>query len=150
MKKRPNLVLREPVKLYETKREVIVNEVNLREDNEIQFPPIEEKSIKIAQNKEVEEPKNQLKESVKDKMPPRIGQIWDYFCRKAKSDGEINRSFSLTRSEVMKEAGIGSTNTYRDALKRFQDMGLLEIELRPGVGSGSVFTLTEKGIEQID
>ena len=50
----------------------------------------------------------------------------------------------------MKEAGIGSTNTYRDALKKFKELNLLEIELRPGVNSGSLFTLTEKGIDEIE
>lgn len=146
MKKRPNLVLREPVKLYENKRETMpkVEQAEKVTKNESELPKIE----KVAVKREV--PKLQNKESVKAQMPPRIGQIWDYFCRKARADGEINRSFNLTRSEVMKEAGIGSTNTYRDALKRFQAMELLEIELRPGVNSGSIFTLTEKGIEQID
>ena len=146
MKKRPNLVLREPVKLYENKREVPTKFAKTEkvEKKESELPKME----KVVEKREVSKP--QTRESVKDKMPPRIGQIWDYFCRKAKADGEIKRSFNLTRSEVMKEAGIGSTNTYRDALKRFQDMDLLEIELRPGVNSGSIFTLTEKGIEQID
>lgn len=144
MKKRPNLVLREPVKLYETSGKIkeVRSEAEDKSIAEIESPQIKER--------EDVRPQTQPKESVKARMPPRIGQIWDYFCRKAKENGEINPIFSLTRSEVMKEAGIGSTNTYRDALKRFQDMGLLEIELRPGVNSGSIFTLTEKGIEQID
>lgn len=142
MKKRPSLTLREPVKLYESKKELRQEIIEEKAVAKIESPKIEEK-------KEIK-PQIQPKESVKAKMPPRIGQIWDYFCRKAKENGEVSPSFNLTRSEVMKGAGIGSTNTYRDALKRFQDMGLLEIELRPGVNSGSIFTLTEKGIEQID
>lgn len=154
MKKRPNLVLREPVKLYETKREVLTSESIPNEenpaDNEVKFSQTQEILPEIIEKKEFKESEKKTKESVKDKLPPRIGQIWDYFCRKAKADGKLTPSFNLTRSEVMKEAGIGSTNTYRDALKRFQDLGLLEIELRPGVNSGSIFTLTEKGIEQID
>lgn len=147
MKKRPNLSLREPVRLYETKTEATIKEVMPEEKKAETVAKFESTPIEKT---EIAQPNVQLKESIKDKLPPRIGQIWIYFCQKAKGNGELNRTFSLTRAEVMKEAGIGSTNTYRDALKRFQDLGLMEIELRPGVNSGSIFTLTEKGIEQID
>lgn len=153
MKKRPNLVLREPVKLYESniKEESKQEETyNLREITEIPEPTNIEKIKETPVKKEVIEKNSEKKDSIKEKLPPRISQIWSYFCRKAKTENGVNPVFSLTRAEVMKGAGIGSTNTYRDALKRFQDLGLLEIELRPGVNSGSIFTLTEKGINELD
>lgn len=157
MKRRPNLVLREPVKLYDPRNEEKFN-LNLAKNDttkitptkEIKVKPKETTSAKVEEIREVKKVQRQIVESVREKMSPRIGQIWDYFCQKAKANGELTKSFNLTRSEVMKEAGIGSANTYRDALKKFQDLELLEIELRPGVNSGSIFTLTEKGIEQID
>ncbi|MBX7174724.1 MAG: hypothetical protein K1X72_27355 [Pyrinomonadaceae bacterium] len=157
MKKRPNLILREPVKLYEPK--ILEKEL----------PPQKEK--KLGKDEEFESKQNNLqlakkeientileKEkieffpkriSLREKMSPRVQQIWDYFCQKAKQGDEFKKSFCLTRAEVMKGAGIGSTNTYRDALKKFQDLDLLKIELRPGVNSGSVFTFTERGIEEL-
>ncbi len=157
MKRRPNLVLREPVKLYDPRNEEKFNPNLAKNDTtkitptkEIKVKPKETTSAKVEEIREVKKVQRQIVESVREKMSPRIGQIWDYFCQKAKANGELTKSFNLTRSEVMKEAGIGSTNTYRDALKKFQDLELLEIELRPGVNSGSIFTLTEKGIEQID
>lgn len=156
MKKRPNLILREPVKLYEVKNENEIKSVEKEEftsdEAKINNPPEEFKVVKSLETilkEAVSTPETKYISPIKEKMSPRIQQIWDYFCQKAASEGEILKSISLTRGEVMKEAGIGSTNTYRDALKKFQDLGLIEIELRPGVNSGSLFTFTEKGISEI-
>lgn len=180
MKRKPSLVLREPVKLYVEKDEPktvepkTLKNKNIRkitskaEKENLFVKPEENSAIKTAnQAEKVSETTEKVSEktekmpeksaaalnnpqvSVKSQMSPRIGQIWDYFCNKASADGEISKNFSLTRSEVMKEAGIGSTNTYRDALRKFQELGLIEIELRPGVNSGSIFTLTEKGIDEV-
>lgn len=166
MRKKLNLVLREPVKLHET--EAKVPELSARfETEEIQQVKPEREKPKLAKtgNGEIsskpakinERLENKLSEPQKttekntektlESMPPRVRQIWDYFCEAAKKDGELRNSFVITRSEVMRQAGIGSTNTYRDALRKFQTAGLIEIELRPGVNSGSIFYLTEKGIE---
>lgn len=156
MKKRPSLILREPVKLYETKEKSqsekeIVEKTST--DNQKIFPEQEEtkltKSLATILSEENYTLKRDFLEPVREKMSPRVQQIWDYLCRKAVESGEVQTSFGLTRSEVMKEAGIGSTNTYRDALKKFKELGLLEIELRPGVNSGSLFIFTEKGREYL-
>lgn len=166
MRKKLNLVLREPIKLHETNAKV--PELSSRfETEEIESVKperekpkfsksengkISPKPIKVREqsDKKSSEPEKPLKENLEkvlETMPPRVRQIWDYFCEAAKKDGELRNSFVVTRSEVMRHAGIGSTNTYRDALRKFQIAGLIEIELRPGVNSGSVFYLTEKGIE---
>lgn len=158
MKKRPSLTLREPVKLYEARivekeieTEIPNNEIVTSIDTQFETKLQNSEIIKEEVVENIELPKKiQNKESVREKMSPRIQQIWGYFCKKAKVEGEINKSFNLTRAEVMKEANIGSTNTYRDALRKFQDLNLMEIELRPGVNSGSLFTLTEKGIDEIE
>ncbi len=158
MKKRPSLTLREPVKLYDSRLlEEYIETPKL--DSEFTKSTVTEFETKLNNAENIteqikekigEKPQVQQTGIIKEKMSPRIQQIWQYFCKKAKVDGEINKSFNLTRAEVMKEANIGSTNTYRDALRKFQDLNLMEIELRPGVNSGSIFTLTEKGIEEID
>lgn len=167
MKKRPSLVLREPVKLYETK---VVDEIKpqgtekkgnsekeklssnleiLLKEKIIEPISSTENKVEPITSEETISPKVQNRETLRQKMSPRIQQIWDYFAKKAKTENEIKKSFSITRAEVMREANIGSTNTYRDALRKFQDLNLMEVELRPGVNSGSIFTLTEKGIEEI-
>lgn len=155
MKKRPSLILREPVKLYEERsleKDLTSKEGNLEKEEIIEIKEnellLKDKFGLGIENEKVNfEPK---KMSLREKMSPRVQQIWDYFCQKAKNGNEINNTFCLTRAEVMKGAKIGSTNTYRDALKKFQDLDLLKIELRPGVNSGSVFTFTEKGIEELN
>lgn len=171
MAKKLKLVLREPVKLYETKQEsakpVLEKETKLLkavkpnekstkllpEDNKVSTLESSPESVQKPQLKAEElsaakvEGRNADFEKILAALPPRVRQIWDYFCAAASADGNLKNSFIVTRSEVMKKAGIGSTNTYRDALKRFQNEGLIEIELRPGVNSGSVFYLTEKGRE---
>lgn len=149
MKKRPSLVLREPVKLYEAEREVESAKIGKREVSEKKKNLEKLKVLESSQRTENLIIEKNI-ESVKEKMSPRVRQIWDYFCKKAQENGELQKSFNLTRAEVMKEAEIGSTNTYRDALRKFQELELLEIELRPGVNSGSIFTLTAKGIEQVE
>lgn len=167
MRKKLNLVLREPVKLHETS--VKIPELPSRFEQEKEAAKVE-KTTKPPKNDAkkltptIEKPKTpattktsvpkpNISEGNLDKiletMPPRVRQIWDYFCEAAKQDGDLQNSFVVTRSEVMRHAGIGSTNTYRDALRKFQTAGLLEIELRPGVNSGSIFHLTEKGIELV-
>ena len=157
MKRRPNLVLRDPVKLYETRKDHQKVLPKTSKESELNQPKkkkeLEEPELGLIELKRNKvEKKNQDKrfELSRDKMSPRIQQIWDYLSKKVKSGEEITRSFCLTRAEVMKEAGIGSTNTYRDALKKFKELNLLEIELRPGVNSGSLFTLTEKGIDELE
>lgn len=149
MKKRPNLVLREPVKLYEYEK--VDKELEVKKEESI-IEKVEKEKLQLDKKTLDAKPDEliQTRTSLsREKMSPRVRQIWDYFCKKAKSGDEIRRSFNLTRAEVMKEAGIGSTNTYRDALRKFQELNLMEIELRPGVNSGSNFILTEKGIEEI-
>jgi hypothetical protein len=158
MKKRPSLVLREPVKLYEPKEdEEIITKLDEKFDvNEENPLPknletiLKEKLVTPFESELLLEARIQKSESIRQKMSPRIQQIWDYFCKKARDGNQINKSFSLTRAEVMKEANIGSTNTYRDALKKFRELNLLEVELRPGVNAGSIFTLTDQGVEEVN
>jgi hypothetical protein len=176
MPKKLNLTLREPVRLHETGSEIpklsksfenkkkkessrqkekkeIENFLPASGENEqkMQKDPVKniiaktENRAKGAGRQASVTEKNDLPE-VLEKMPPRVRQIWSYFCEAAKKDGDLQNSFTITRAEVMKKAGIGSTNTYRDALRKFQDAELIEIELRPGVNTGSVFHLTEKGL----
>ncbi len=159
MKKKLNLVLRDPVRLNQS--EVIVSELP---------SPFEKKIETVETNwetKKTDKPENENKSatdkrfeprqsvvrsveqlSAREKMSPRIRLIWDYLCFAAGKNQQPQKSFSVTRAEVMREAGIGSTNTYRDALEKFQNLELLEIELRPGVISGSIFTFTAKGWQE--
>lgn len=176
MPKKLNLTLREPVKLHETSSEIpelpksFENKTKKessrqKEKKEIEkFLPAsgenEQKTQKYPVKNIIAKTENRAKEAgregsvtdknelsgVLEKMPPRVRQIWSYFCEAARKDGDLQNSFTITRAEVMKQAGIGSTNTYRDALRKFQEAELIEIELRPGVNAGSVFYLTEKGI----
>lgn len=166
MKKKLNLVLRNPVKLHDTnqnapelpspfdKKENVEKEIETKEKAEVLgLPPVEEKKLKakgetkLKANEKRETAKPEIEDLRKD-MSLRIKQVWEYFCKKANADSELRNSFTVTRAEVMREAGIGSTNTYRDALKKMQSLGLINIELRPGVNAGSVFYLTEDGLEQ--
>ncbi|HQU85370.1 MAG TPA: hypothetical protein PKY59_19675 [Pyrinomonadaceae bacterium] len=166
MKKKLNLVLRDPVKLHKTnqnipelpspfeKREA---QIEPRKSDETEDIKKVEKAA-VAKEKTVEtKPKTDKKPrisqtieiaDVRKEMSLRIKQTWEYFCSKANADNELRNSFTVTRAEVMREAGIGSTNTYRDALKKMQSLGLIRIELRPGVNTGSVFYLTDEGLEQ--
>ena len=158
MKKKLNLVLREPVKLHNTAKEIaeLPNPYKIPEnktlESEIKEITTNKPKFVVSENKK-NETKNLLIEKqfedLRQKMSPRVLQIWSYICKKAKQSGEIEKSFAVTRAEIMKAAEIGSTNTYRDALQKFQKLNLLEVELRPGVNSGSVFHLTKIGIEQI-
>lgn len=167
MKKKLNLVLRDPVKLHKTSQDIaeLPSPFEKKEDkSEIESVLGEEKPIfkkletrdKKDERKNLQvKPKEQLEitprkeiEDVRKSMSLRIRQVWEYFCKKANADNELKNSFTVTRAEVMREAGIGSTNTYRDALKRMQSLGLIRIELRPGVNAGSVFYLTDEGLEQ--
>jgi hypothetical protein len=166
MGKKLNLVLRDPVKLHETEsvtpelpspfkseeitkndKGQLIEEKNRKSKNnnveEISKRKIVRKSN--SKNRKVSADVNDLKEE----MSLRVGQVWEYFCEIAGERENNKNSFEVTRSEVMEKAGIGSSNTYRNALKKFQDLGLLEIELRPGVVQGSLFHLTKKGKEQM-
>lgn len=143
MKKKLNLVLREPVKLHETDSEPPVIPLLFKKQ------PGEQTKT----NGEVEENSSDNADEsaeISRKMSLRVRQIWEYFCRTATAAENPRKSFTVTRSEVMREAGIGSTNTYRDALSKFKSLGLLEIEMRPGVNAGSIFHLTELGLEQTE
>lgn len=180
MAKKLNLVLREPVRLYDppasfgtgaaqpfeklktsedrNRSEKLVEQENSeqkRKANQI----IAEKS-NVGRKTSEKLPKNQSKreelaktsESVVDlrtQMSPRVRQIWEFLRGLAKRDSPQN-SFNVTRAEVMRETGVGSTNTYREALRKFRELGLIEVELRPGVNAGSVFHLTKKGLEQVE
>lgn len=163
MKKKLNLVLRDPVKLHKTdqniaelpspfekKEEESKTNLILTEEKPItkKIETKEKKNLQIKPKKQLEtEPKKEI-EDVRKNMSLRIKQVWEYFCKKANADNELKNSFTVTRAEVMREAGIGSTNTYRDALKKMQSLGLIRIELRPGVNAGSVFYLTDEGLVQ--
>lgn len=172
MKKKLNLVLRDPVKLHNNNRNIAELPSPFdKKDNENQEFVKESQKISTAKAskdkpKQVEEtgkskvavkPKIESKKAalpdveitdVRKEMSLRIRQVWEYFCIKANADNELKNSFTVTRAEVMSKAGIGSTNTYRDALKRMQNLGLIRIELRPGVNAGSVFYLTKDGLDQ--
>lgn len=156
MKKKLNLVLREPVRLHQTEANVTPLPAPF-EDREkvaeqLEKPKKPKQLAAVNKPEEFPPPKPVLYErEVKDltkQMSPRILQIWKFFCRRANEDGNLKNSFTVTRNEVLREAQIGSTNTYRDALRKFRDLGLIEIELRPGVISGSVFYLTKLGQAQ--
>lgn len=163
MKKKLNLVLRDPVKLHKTSQDIaelpspfVKKEVESKTDSEsIEKKPVtkkletkEKKTLKSeSKNESKVKPEKEI-EDIRKSMSLRIKQVWEYFCEKANVDNELKNSFTVTRAEVMREAGIGSTNTYRDALKRMQSLGLIRIELRPGVNAGSVFYLTDEGLEQ--
>lgn len=168
MKKKLNLVLRDPVKLHKTDQTIaeLPSPFEKKEESKIDLILTEEKpttkkletkektdekkNLQIKPKKQLEkEPKKEI-EDVRKQMSLRIKQVWEYFCKKADADSELKNSFTVTRAEVMREAGIGSTNTYRDALKRMQSLGLIRIELRPGVNAGSVFYLTDEGLEQAE
>lgn len=167
MKKKLNLVLRDPVKLHkneqnvaelpamfekkivedESRKELVESEIKdekieieERKSNKKELQTQNEKTLKLKPKRDIED--------VRKTMSLRIKQVWEYFCVKANADNELKNSFTVTRAEVMREAGIGSTNTYREALKRMQSLGLIRIELRPGVNAGSVFYLTDEGLEQ--
>ncbi len=176
MPKKLNLTLREPVKLHATRSEIPEllmpfekeakkETIRQKETNKKKkFLPASVENQQKTQKETVKEIVGKTENPAKDngrevkvkdkkdlsaileKMPPRVRQIWSYFCEAAKKDGDLLNSFTITRAEVMKKAGIGSTNTYRDALRKFQDAELVEIELRPGVNAGSIFHLTEKGL----
>lgn len=167
MKKKLNLVLRDPVKLHkteqsvaelpspfekkeaETKTESVLNEEKPNAKKlETKEKIDEKKNLQVKPKKRLEIESEKKIEDVRKAMSVRIRQVWEYFCKKANTDNELRDSFTVTRAEVMREAGIGSTNTYRDALKRMQSLGLIRIELRPGVNAGSVFYLTDEGLEQ--
>lgn len=172
MKKKLNLVLRDPVKLHKTNQNIpeLPSPYEKREEKDTSIEETEkilveknnqseELEVKVSEKKEEKKPKKVEKkeevrkieiEDIRKELPLRIRQTWEYFCKKANQDNELRNSFIVTRAEVMREAGIGSTNTYRDALKRIQTLGLITIELRPGVTAGSVFYLTEKGLEQAE
>lgn len=171
MKKKLNLVLRDPVKLHKSEQTVLdlpspfiekknaeINESEAEKNKaeNIKVAKIDQKTLienvkKVEKKKEINDNLSKIKiEDVREKMSLRIKQVWEYFCAVANKDGELQNSFTVTRAEVMKSAGIGSTNTYRDALKKFQDLDLLRIELRPGVNAGSIFHLTENGIKQAE
>ena len=186
MKKKLNLVLRDPVRINRTTDEGAPpelpspfnrNQTNDLADGQVEvereienitppqlMPPGTSKPATAKGETAIEEsrkfiPKakprpaktheiNKTNGAIRAALSPRIQQIWDYFGKVAVSNQNTDGTFSVTRAEVMREAGIGSTNTYRDALQKFQNLGLIEIELRPGVGSGSIFRLTETGWEE--
>lgn len=165
MGKKLNLVLRDPVKLHQD--EAIApnlpspfedQESSKRNSNKAKLKKTTiKKSIKnlpkgksdksLDTKAEVEQ---RDKKDHREEMSLRVRQVWECFCEIAGADGDLKNSFEVTRAEVMKKAGVGSTNTYRNALQKFQDLGLLEIELRPGVINGSLFHLTKKGLEQVE
>lgn len=167
MKKKLNLVLRDPVKLHKNeqnvaelpamfekkivedapRKELIENEIGIQ-NNELEERKANKKDLEIQKEKNAKSQSKIDLEDVRKTMSLRIKQVWEYFCVKANADNELKNSFTVTRAEVMREAGIGSTNTYREALKRMQGLGLIRIELRPGVNAGSVFYLTDEGLEQ--
>ena len=176
MKKKLNLVLRDPVRLNQ--KDVIVPELpspferNFKNEElengkkiEIVSENAQLKNVNFQENTKQAEIEKTTKISalesggnrekfsstlgLREKMSPRIQQIWDYLCMVAARNNPPQKRFSVTRAEIMREAGIGSTNTYRDAIAKFQQLGLLEIELRPGVNSGSVFTFTENGWREV-
>lgn len=152
MGKKLNLVLREPVKLHELRIETPTLPAQFEEkeseEGKDEITEVPKSRAFQAEKKSETKPENEeeLKEILRN-MSPRVRQIWDYFCEAARADGNLQNSFVVTRNEVMKKAGIGSTNTYRDALGKFKNEGLIKIELRPGVNSGSIFYLTKKGRE---
>lgn len=172
MKRKLNLVLREPVKLHENsdfapnlpspfeslkeaqvEENELVSESNVLDVVESQTKVAEpKKPAKTTSKSVVKSTRNTSQNDVnlRDLMTLRTQQIWDYFCEVAASGEKISRSLTITRAQIMREAGIGSTNTYRDAIQKFQDLGLIEIELRPGVNAGSTFHITKKGLEQIE
>ncbi|MCD9184948.1 MAG: hypothetical protein LUM44_00830 [Pyrinomonadaceae bacterium] len=165
MKRKLNLVLRDPVKLHKTSQDVAElpspfdkKEVESKIGSDLttekpisKNPAIKEKkNLQAKPKKQSDEEFKKEIEDVRKTMSLRIMQVWEYFCKKANADNELKNSFTVTRAEVMREAGIGSTNTYRDALKRMQSLGLIRIELRPGVNAGSVFYLTGEGLAQAE
>lgn len=165
MAKKLKLVLRDPIKLHDENstapklpspydnrenKEGSAEKENLGKNN------IKAGKAKLAKGKSVKNDKitdnkttNEKIEDYREKMSERVRQIWECFCEKSKEDRELKNSFEVTRIEVMEKAGIGSTNTYRNALKKFEKMGLITIELRPGVVNGSLFHLTKLGVEQV-
>lgn len=180
MAKKLNLVLREPVRLYDPPTSVgtgaaqpfeklETNEDKNKSEKLVEQEKSEQKQKTnqiIAEKSNVGRqtfeklPKKQPKreelaktsdsvEDLRTQMSPRVRQIWEFLRGLAKKDSPQN-NFNVTRAEVMRETGVGSTNTYRDALRKFRELGLIEIELRPGVNAGSVFHLTKKGLEQVE
>ncbi|MBC7798560.1 MAG: hypothetical protein H7Z37_16945 [Pyrinomonadaceae bacterium] len=172
MKRKLNLVLREPVKLHENsnfapnlpspfeslkeaqvEEKETVSEGNVLVAAKTQIKAEEQKKpIKTTSKSVAKSTRNSTQNEVnlRDLMTLRTQQIWDYLCEIAGSGEKVSKSLTITRAQIMREAGIGSTNTYRDAIQKFQDLGLIEIELRPGVNAGSTFHITKKGIEQIE
>jgi hypothetical protein len=164
MGKKLNLVLRDPVKLHQD--EAIAPELPSpfedqeslkRNSNAAKLKRTKkEESIKNLpkgkSNKTLDtkpEVRQNDKKDYREEMSLRVRQVWECFCEIAGADEDLKNSFEVTRAEVMAKAGVGSTNTYRNALQKFQDLGLIEIELRPGVINGSLFHLTKKGLEQV-
>lgn len=183
MKKKLNLVLRDPVRLHETtasattlpspfaRRNISERELQETENaentqvkelkeipGEVVEPKIKEVRATKPELAKVEtKPKKPVTKEIitktetlpksekREKMSPRVQQIWDYFCQVARKTETPQKIFNVTRAEVMREAGIGSTNTYRDALEKFRQLGVIEIEVRPGVNAGSIFRFTDEG-----
>jgi hypothetical protein len=166
MGKKLNLVLRDPVKLHDDDSiaqklpSPFNNQKDLKEnDVKKQVNPKTSQRKGSLKKKSVRKPESNLSllnqkregkvDDYRQDMSLRVQQIWELFCEISGEDEKIKKTFEVTRAEVMKKAGIGSTNTYRNALQKFQDLGLIEIELRPGVINGSLFHLTSKGREQV-
>lgn len=170
MAKKLNIVLRDPVKLHKNEstapelpspfdnQEKVKNKNKTKQENKSK-KGIEKSTNEISKRVSAKvtkssNPKSSAKDinydqkDYRDQMSLRVRQVWEYFCEIATADDDLKNSFEVTRSEVMEKAGIGSTNTYRNALKKFEELELLEIELRPGVINGSLFHLTEVGLAQ--
>ena len=156
MAKKLNLVLRDPVKLHKDKE----NSNSLpdpfsKNDSDVNKKEKEKDEPKVEETKEFKSKskkkfQKETQVDLREDMSPRVRQVWEYFIKKASEDEKLKNSFAVTRAEVMEEAGIGSTNTYRNALKKFEEMKLLKIEHRPGVTEGSLFHLTKLGLDQAD
>lgn len=173
MKKKLGISLREPVKIYHTaeplpsaesieandqKAEVSKSESPVKDispnipADETHFPepeftdaPNDLVETKPPRRISVERPTRT--QNALETMSERTYEIWKCLVQQAAGENKLQRSFIVTRAQIMSEAKVGSTNTYRLALQKLQELGLLKIELRPGVTSGSVFHLTAKGIE---
>lgn len=157
MRKKLNLTLREPVKIHEeedknvsTLPKTLVTKIEREVEKKSKIIDKSEIRQKVPKSKSPKVEKNLVEdnEDIRKNLPLRVQQIWEYFCLVANQDGDLKNRFEVTRAEVMEKAGIGSTNTYRNALKKFEELNLIEIEYRPGVTSGSVFHLTELGLKQ--